>query len=58
MTTIKELFNNETFTFYEWIKIYIYNDWLNYAFKGINDTEKKNIICKHAIKNKVKLYRP
>jgi hypothetical protein len=54
---VKELLNNESFTFNQWCKIYLYNDWINYVFKGISNEERKHLL-NHTIENKVKLYRP
>lgn len=55
---VKELFKNECFTFNEWCKVYLYNDWLNHCFPNMGNSEKKYIIYKHAITNKLELYRP
>ncbi len=55
---IKELFKDENFTFNEWCKIYLYNDFINYQFPMISNSERKYIILKHGINNKVNIYRP
>jgi hypothetical protein len=55
---VKELFNGETFTFNEWCKIYLYNDWLNLCFPEMKINQKYDLLKSKAIDNKVNLFRP